>query len=307
MRRAGRGVRCRGARALAQALAPEDVQLYYQIALGGRRDLAMAPEPRLGFEMTLLRMLAFRPEPGRARRPVPSAAPERTAGGRAGAAGRAAPHGTARRRPPPPGAACTAAAAAPVRPVPAGDRNDRCGQLAGPVDAAQLTGMVRQFALNCVPASFDGGVLSLRSTPRRGSAHAQIEEKLAAGPVEAYLGREIRLNIETAEPASRRRRASGRSRSRTGSSGGGGVRGGSGGQGAARALRRRDRHCIGQTGELGGAIHDEGRNRQPDAPGAADAGDDAEGAGGTRDLEVVGEAGAGMVKVVLNGRTKRRA
>jgi len=47
---------------LARALAPEDVQLYYQIALGGRRDLAMAPEPRLGFEMTLLRMLAFRPE-----------------------------------------------------------------------------------------------------------------------------------------------------------------------------------------------------------------------------------------------------
>ncbi len=30
--------------------------------LGGRRDLAMAPEPRIGFEMTLLRMLAFRPE-----------------------------------------------------------------------------------------------------------------------------------------------------------------------------------------------------------------------------------------------------
>ena len=47
---------------LAQAIAPEDVQLYYQIALGGRRDLAMAPDPRSGFEMTLLRMLAFRPE-----------------------------------------------------------------------------------------------------------------------------------------------------------------------------------------------------------------------------------------------------
>src|ERR1700730_17521785 len=47
---------------LARTLSPEDVQLYYQIALGGRRDLAMAPEPRIGFEMTLLRMLAFRPE-----------------------------------------------------------------------------------------------------------------------------------------------------------------------------------------------------------------------------------------------------
>src|ERR1700722_14979112 len=47
---------------LAQAISAEDVQLYYQIALGGRRDLAMAPDPRAGFEMTLLRMLAFRPD-----------------------------------------------------------------------------------------------------------------------------------------------------------------------------------------------------------------------------------------------------
>src|SRR5882724_3157479 len=52
---------------LAQAISPEDVQLYYQIALGGRRDLAMAPEPRAGFEMTLLRMLAFRPDTAAAR------------------------------------------------------------------------------------------------------------------------------------------------------------------------------------------------------------------------------------------------
>src|ERR1700728_4237475 len=49
---------------LAQAISPEDVQLYYQIALNGRRDLAMAPDPRMGFEMTLLRMLAFRPDAG---------------------------------------------------------------------------------------------------------------------------------------------------------------------------------------------------------------------------------------------------
>ena len=33
----------------------------YQIALTGRRDLSLAPDPALGFEMTLLRMLAFRP------------------------------------------------------------------------------------------------------------------------------------------------------------------------------------------------------------------------------------------------------
>ncbi len=46
--------------ALAQMLTPADVQLYYQMALHGRRDLPLAPDPRSGFEMLLLRMLAFR-------------------------------------------------------------------------------------------------------------------------------------------------------------------------------------------------------------------------------------------------------
>ena len=46
---------------LANALSAEDVQLFYQIALMGRRDLHLAPDPKSGAEMTLLRMLAFRP------------------------------------------------------------------------------------------------------------------------------------------------------------------------------------------------------------------------------------------------------
>lgn len=47
---------------LAQAVGPEDLQLYYQIAILGRRDLALAPDEFAGFSMTLLRMLAFTPE-----------------------------------------------------------------------------------------------------------------------------------------------------------------------------------------------------------------------------------------------------
>jgi DNA polymerase-3 subunit gamma/tau len=46
---------------LAGSFTAEDVQLYYQLALIGRRDLAWAPDPKTGFEMLLLRMLAFRP------------------------------------------------------------------------------------------------------------------------------------------------------------------------------------------------------------------------------------------------------
>jgi DNA polymerase-3 subunit gamma/tau len=46
---------------LAELVSPEDAQLYYQIAIQGARDLGMAPDPRTGLEMSLLRMLAFRP------------------------------------------------------------------------------------------------------------------------------------------------------------------------------------------------------------------------------------------------------
>jgi DNA polymerase-3 subunit gamma/tau len=80
----------------ADAFAPELVQLYYQIALLGHRDLAIAPDARAGFEMTLLRMLAFAPvaedepprdsAPGRTsanpRRAAPATAP--TGGGQGG-------------------------------------------------------------------------------------------------------------------------------------------------------------------------------------------------------------------------------
>ncbi|PRP71373.1 DNA polymerase III subunit gamma/tau [Chromobacterium amazonense] len=59
--------------ALADAIAPQDVQLYYQIAIHGRKDLALAPDEHAGFNMTLLRMLAFHP----ALAPAESAAPAR--------------------------------------------------------------------------------------------------------------------------------------------------------------------------------------------------------------------------------------
>jgi DNA polymerase-3 subunit gamma/tau len=57
---------------LAAALDPETVQLYYQIALQGRQDLPLAPDEHAGFVMTLLRMLAFRPEGALERVPAPA-------------------------------------------------------------------------------------------------------------------------------------------------------------------------------------------------------------------------------------------
>ena len=97
---AAKGVEDEHLQALAGRLAPEDVQLYYQVGLIAKRDLPLAPDPRSGFEMALLRMLAFRPAeaqapagapapvPAPARRPEPAAA---AAGGDAGPAPEALP------------------------------------------------------------------------------------------------------------------------------------------------------------------------------------------------------------------------
>jgi DNA polymerase-3 subunit gamma/tau len=60
---------------LAGRLDRESTQLYYQIALQGREDLPLAPDEHAGFVMTVLRMLAFRPEGGTEQLALPKAAP----------------------------------------------------------------------------------------------------------------------------------------------------------------------------------------------------------------------------------------
>jgi DNA polymerase-3 subunit gamma/tau len=198
---------------LAHAIAPADVQLYYQIAIGGRRDLSMAPEPRAGFEMTLLRMLAFRPDTEFSR--------ENTAGRDAPAlrpaTGAALPAATAAVTGAAPAAERPSSPAAPVQPAaaaqpnPPGTRRAPAEVGAPPpdsidaanwpaiVDAAQLSGMARQFALNCVPAAFEDGLLRLRLDAAAADRRTrQIEEKMLQA-LSKYFGREIRMSVETAD------------------------------------------------------------------------------------------------------------
>jgi DNA polymerase-3 subunit gamma/tau len=70
---------------LAARIDAESVQLYYEIALHGREELELAPDEHAGFVMTVLRMLAFRPEGGaqtlpaiKAKQPAPPQAKPRT-------------------------------------------------------------------------------------------------------------------------------------------------------------------------------------------------------------------------------------
>jgi len=65
---------------LARKLSAEDAQLFYQTALIGRKDLAVTPDARMGFEMTLLRMLAFRPGADRREPPALGSGSSNTGG-----------------------------------------------------------------------------------------------------------------------------------------------------------------------------------------------------------------------------------
>ncbi|HED18100.1 MAG TPA: DNA polymerase III subunit gamma/tau [Gammaproteobacteria bacterium] len=87
---------------LAARMAAEDVQLYYQIGLIGRRDLQLAPDLRGGLEMVLLRMLAFRPAaPGQIETPARqvSKAAEKPAAGESQTTKEALINSSCRRRP----------------------------------------------------------------------------------------------------------------------------------------------------------------------------------------------------------------
>ncbi|MFC0252709.1 DNA polymerase III subunit gamma/tau [Massilia consociata] len=102
---------------LAQAFDPQEVQLYYQIAVHGRNELGLAPDEYAGFTMTLLRMLAFRPGQGGAEAPA-VAAPNAASAGTAAPAARSAAVAAASHAavaPGRPAAAAPAPAAAPVR------------------------------------------------------------------------------------------------------------------------------------------------------------------------------------------------
>jgi len=169
---------------LAARFSPEDLQLYYQLAILGRRDLPLAPDPRGGFEMTLLRMLAFRP----------AAAPQAPDG----SAGTPDPHpeagkpGTRGSRP----AGTTAAATAAGSPGLADFSSWR-----DVVAALGLQGAARQLAAHCSFVSFENDVLCLRLDARGEALRTRQQESRLAEAVSRLAGRNVRLEFEVSAEA----------------------------------------------------------------------------------------------------------
>ena len=113
---------------LAAQLAAEDAQLFYQIALNGRRDLPLSVDPRSGLEMALLRMLAFKPQG--VPQPPRGALPAEDTPAKKPEAPRAAPT-------PAPAPAAVEAVLPPPAPVPAPVAAAMTGPASSRADAAQ--------------------------------------------------------------------------------------------------------------------------------------------------------------------------
>ena len=148
---------------LSTGISEADVQLFYQIALIGKRDLMLAPDPRTGFEMVLLRMLAFRPvEDGIDQSPtnvratgtlLPPTTPVSAAD-----AGNAKPVQQDTRPAVPSAATDTGEAISDVQASESGPEVAVWRDLVGRM---QINGVVRELAMNLVLNNIDGNVYHL--------------------------------------------------------------------------------------------------------------------------------------------------
>ncbi|MBI5909208.1 MAG: DNA polymerase III subunit gamma/tau [Betaproteobacteria bacterium] len=136
--------------ALAQQFDAEELQLYYQIALHGRRDLPLAPDEYAGFSMSLMRMLAFRPaEVGTVAAPLPTKKKPEAAGARNTPAAASAP-------------AKPGAAAAPGAPAAARASSQAFdGNWPALTNQLKVSGVAKQLAQQSELRSFDGESMEL--------------------------------------------------------------------------------------------------------------------------------------------------
>jgi DNA polymerase-3 subunit gamma/tau len=174
---------------LAQAFAPEEVQLQYQIVLNGRKDLYLAPDEYAGFTMTLLRMLAFRPDAQAAnmRAPVAVAAQKKTE-----VRVEAAPSPT---KPVVPESVRAPAAPRPSAAAPQ-SRGTFDGDWSALVGRLKLSGMAKMLAQHCELKSFADDVMALTVPPEHKHLSDKSYQDKLKSALDEHFGRPIRLAIE---------------------------------------------------------------------------------------------------------------
>ncbi|MCK5356143.1 MAG: DNA polymerase III subunit gamma/tau [Methyloprofundus sp.] len=181
--------------ALSLLFSAEELQLYYQIALMGQKDLSLSPDPKSGFEMIMLRMLAFNPQQSTATSSQqavthvqkPRAAPTPTQ------------NTTLKSKPVTHAVAETVVVDTPTA-IQAGAQEGVSWHEM--VIAMNLQGLTRELANNCVLESVGEQECRLILDPKQAQIRSlRSEEKLQAA-VQKYYARPLKLVIKTESVAS---------------------------------------------------------------------------------------------------------
>jgi DNA polymerase-3 subunit gamma/tau len=196
---------------LAALFKPEDIQLYYQIALLGRRDLGLAPDEYAGFSMCLLRMLAFAPNdaqmPRQASTPVPSqeanpppVVQPKTSATPLAELEKAPATYTPQKETLPEKPQAVQQATTEIRPSePVASTFD--GNWRGLVDTLKLSGMARMLAQNCALVAFDSQQMRLSVPPEhKHLLDNTYQEKLRA-TLKEHFGKQMHVTIEVSGSA----------------------------------------------------------------------------------------------------------
>ncbi len=160
---------------LSSKMTPEDVQLFYQIGLIGQKDLDLAPDPRSGFEMVMLRMLTFKPTTIKQNSTNKPVKPQTQASQ-------------------PASNPVTNLQPTNISPETSSERpiNSNPDWLEMIV-AMKLTGLTKEFASNCVLNSIDEKTCTLTIDPNY-IRSSRAEEALQAA-LQKYHGTPLKLNI----------------------------------------------------------------------------------------------------------------
>jgi len=210
---------------LATQVSSEDIQLFYQVGLIGRRDLPLAPDPRGGLEMALLRMLAFKPSleaRGNSSAPQavtnqpeinqPVASPQMTSAAAASTPMTSAPvisdqapaintsADQMAAQQPMAQAAATQAPAALIAPAAEPAKVLQFdGNWAGLVEALNLRGMVKQLAVNCILQEKSATEIRLTLSKQNEQLLNSAMQKKLEEALCSSLQQKLKLHIELGE------------------------------------------------------------------------------------------------------------
>jgi len=172
-------------RSLAEQFAPEDVHLFYKSGPPGRRELPLAPDPRSAAEMTLLRMIAFRPAAAVASGEAAREEKPRVSTGNS-------PTPSVETSSPPPDISAHVA-------NPTGAANvESWGKI---ISELQLTGLLREFASNMALTSLGDGAIELALDPACANLRSAEREAALKTALESHFGRTLRLRVTVAAEA----------------------------------------------------------------------------------------------------------